>query len=82
MIEFLLWWIALELTAGLAVGGYILYNMQLDIAIIALHDCADQPISDGPVHIHTVAAEIIDAPAPQVVDDKDTIGTFTGQAWS
>ena len=75
MIEVLLWIIVLELTAGLVVGGYVLYHMQLDLAVIALYNCVEPTVT------------VIDTPSlneePVVIDTKETIGTFAGpQAWN
>ena len=78
MIETLLWFLAVELTAGLVFVSYTLYTIQTDLAIIALHDCADLP--DAPP-MDVMDEPLILGATPIVVDDQDSIGTFTGAAW-
>lgn len=78
MTNTLLWIIVIELTLGLVLGGYVLYEIQTALAVIVLGECTDTPPKpESLVHI----PEVMEAEAPRASDDRDTIGTFTGAAW-
>lgn len=78
MIDALLWIILIELTIGLILGGYVLYEIQTALAVIVLHDCADAPASEPRVLTPEILTEESSPPA----DDTETTGTFTGAAWN
>ena len=58
--------------AAIIGGGYVLYKMQTEMAIITLEVCKDEepPVTVSPV-------EVIDA----VDEAPDTIGTFRPHSW-
>lgn len=81
MTDVLLWLIFIELTLALLAGGYALYHIQSDLAIIALQACAE---SDD-VEPAVLEPEILtaDDTPPAQTDEPTTVGTFTGpQAWN
>ncbi len=83
MSDILLWIILIELTLAIAVGGFVLYEIQTALAVIVLHECGD--VEDpAAVEPSTLTPEILEAEAPRMETndrDPDTIGTFTGAAW-
>lgn len=84
MTEFLLFLIWFEVTVGLVWGGLTLYKIQTDLAVVALHDCAE--VDDPNASIDPLAAprlQIITPSTPPADDETDTVGTFTGRnAWN
>jgi len=69
-------------TGAIIVGGITLYKIQTDLAIIALHDCVEDP-NPSVIEPHVLTPELlVDEPA-HVADDTETTGTFVGiKAWN
>lgn len=79
--------LVIELTLGLLVGGYLLYQIQTSLALVILQSCGDAPAEDAPpmdsglLLTETLHPEVLDAEPTRVVDETETTGTFTGAAW-
>jgi hypothetical protein len=81
MTDTLLWIIFIELTIGLILGGYVLYEIQTALAVIVLHDCTETTDPDV-VTPPVLTPEILTEESRPPADETETTGTFTGAAWN